>query len=106
MPRPDAYRKHADMFRALAHPARLRMLVGLRRQVCNVSRLWRDLGISQPLASQHLLRLRQAGLVIGERRGRQTCYRLADPKLNTFLDAIDPHPPARRRTTRKGVKRP
>jgi DNA-binding transcriptional ArsR family regulator len=79
------YQRQADWLRALAHPVRLRMLVGLRRRACNVSRLWQDLGISQPLASQHLLRLRRAGLVVGERRGRQTCYRLADPKLLKLL---------------------
>lgn len=82
------YRRQAEWLRALAHPVRLRMLVGLRRCECNVSRLWQELGISQPLASQHLLRLRRAGLVVGERRGRQTCYRLADPRLPRLLKLL------------------
>lgn len=83
------YQEQADWLRALAHPVRLRMLVGLRRQACNVSRLWQELGISQPLASQHLLRLRRAGLVTGERRGRQTCYKLADPRLVKLFKLLD-----------------
>ncbi len=82
---PRRYQQEAEWLRALAHPARLRILIGLRRRACNVSQLWRDLGISQPLASQHLLRLRRAVLVVGERRGRQTCYRLADPRLFKLL---------------------
>lgn len=83
------YQEQAEWLRALAHPVRLRMLVGLRRRACNVSRLWQELGISQPLASQHLLRLRRAGLVKGERRGRQTCYRLADPRLFKLFKLLD-----------------
>jgi DNA-binding transcriptional ArsR family regulator len=85
---PAGYRRRAEWLRALAHPVRLRMLVGLRRCECNVSRLWQELGISQPLASQHLLRLRRAGLVAGERRGRETCYRLADPRLSRLLKLL------------------
>ncbi len=89
MPKPQSLkikiRAQAEWLRALAHPVRLRMLAGLTRRACNVSQLWRRLGISQPLASQHLRRLRRAGLVRGERRGQQTCYRIADARIGRLL---------------------
>ena len=47
------------------------------------------LGISQPLASQHLRILRTAGLVSVERVGRTSVYRLADEHVaHIFLDAL------------------
>jgi DNA-binding transcriptional ArsR family regulator len=85
---PGHYYANAEFLRAMAHPARLRMLTGLRRCACNVSQLWKQLKISQPLASQHLNRMRRAGLIVGERRGQETCYRLADPRILKILKLL------------------
>jgi ArsR family transcriptional regulator len=79
----------AEWLRALAHPLRLSMLRGLLESECNVGRLWQKLGISQPLASQHLNRLRRAGLITGERRGQEICYRLADPRIAQLLKLLE-----------------
>lgn len=76
------------VLRALAHPVRWKMLQGLCRSECNVSRIWQRLGISQPLASQHLNSLRRAGLVKTERRGQSICYQMADPRLADVLERI------------------
>lgn len=81
----DRFELLAEILRALAHPVRLRMLAGLSRQACNVNRLWRELKISQPLASQHLSRMRRAGLVKAQRRGQEICYRLADARIPKIL---------------------
>ena len=85
MPREETHQLKAEWLRAMAHPIRLRMLWGLTRRTCNVGHMWRELGISQPLASQHLNRLRRAGLVAAERRGQETCYRIADPRIKRML---------------------
>jgi ArsR family transcriptional regulator, zinc-responsive transcriptional repressor len=73
---------------ALAHPARLRMVLGLRRSTCNVQALWQELGISQPLASQHLKKLRQAGLVEARKLGQARCYRISDRRLLKLLTLL------------------
>jgi len=84
----NSFYKNAEFLRAMSHPVRLRMLAGLRQSECNVSQLWKQLKISQPLASQHLNRMRRAGVVVGDRRGQETCYRLADPRIAKILKLL------------------
>lgn len=81
-------RRTADCLRALGHPLRLQMLMSLCNRECNVGQIWKKLGISQPLASQHLHRLRRAGLVVTERRGQEICYRTANPELLAWLKQL------------------
>ena len=64
-------------FRALADPARLRLLRLLRHGALCVGDLVTALRVPQPAASRHLATLSAAGLVVGERRGRWSFYRLA-----------------------------
>jgi len=59
------------IFRALAHPCRLRLLVALAREkVCDVTTLARLCGQRQPHISQQLRALRDLGLVTGDKDGR------------------------------------
>ena len=47
------------------------------------------LGVTQPLISQHLRVLKSAGVVHGERHGREVVYRLADEHLaHIVIDAV------------------
>jgi len=71
----------AEVLRALAHPRRVQILHRLADRPTAVAALARDLGISQPNASQHLAVLRASGLVEVDRNGREACYRLADPDV-------------------------
>ena len=43
------------------------------------------LGIRQPGLSQQLSELREAGLIAGRKEGKQVFYRLADPRVETFV---------------------
>jgi len=61
---------------ALGDANRLRLLELLSRRALCVTAAARELGLSQPLVSQHLRVLRQAGLIQGERRGRRVHYRV------------------------------
>ncbi|WP_242454673.1 ArsR/SmtB family transcription factor [Bailinhaonella thermotolerans] len=66
--------------RALAHPVRLRMLSLMWSAPMSAAELSRELDISHALASQHLRRLREAGLaelaeVREKRGGREQRYR-------------------------------
>jgi len=69
----------ASLFKALAHPIRLKILFLLYRakdkKVC-VSNLVELLGTSQPNVSQHLFVLRSAGLVSCRREKNFVCYSL------------------------------
>jgi ArsR family transcriptional regulator len=68
----------ATVLRALSHPARLRIVSLLSGGELCVKRLEEILGMPQPSVSQHLTRLRYAGIIRAERRGHLVCYRLQD----------------------------
>lgn len=64
-----------DRFRALASPARRRLLRLVRDEARPVGELARALGVTQPAVSQHLGVLRHAGLVDVRAVGRRRLYR-------------------------------
>jgi ArsR family transcriptional regulator, virulence genes transcriptional regulator len=78
----------AEICRTLAHPLRIAILHLLADGPREVHHLARDLGISQPNASQHLAVMRSAGLVEAERDGREVAYRLADPEVISACDMM------------------
>jgi DNA-binding transcriptional ArsR family regulator len=81
----SGYKKEAQLFRALSHPVRLRILDILARQEACVCHLTAILGQRQPYVSQQLATLREAGLVADRREGTLIYYRLADDHLATLL---------------------
>lgn len=77
-------------FRALAEPARLRILNLLIRSPFCVCELEQALGLSQPLLSRHLSYLRNCGLVESRRDGMRVNYKLnrRHPYLNRLHDFL------------------
>ena len=64
---------------ALGDPVRLQILQILPatpacEDACNVSTIAERIGLSQPSTSHHLRVLRQAGIVVGEKRCRDMIY--------------------------------
>jgi DNA-binding transcriptional ArsR family regulator len=82
----SGYQKQAQLFRALAHPVRLRILDILSQQEACVCHLTAVLGKRQPYVSQQLATLREAGLVSDRREGTLIYYRLADEHLAELLE--------------------
>lgn len=78
----------AEVLRALSHPVRVKIVAALSGGELCVKDLESILGISQPAVSQHLMRLRYAGLIESERRGHLVCYRLAGERATRILGAI------------------
>jgi SAM-dependent methyltransferase len=66
-----------QQMRALADPARLRLVALCRQGECSVSELAHVIALSQPRVSQHLRLLCEAGLLDRFRDGRRVFYRLA-----------------------------
>lgn len=65
----------AEAFKALAHPARLRILRHLiEEDRCVCGRIVEVMPLAQSTVSQHLKILKEAGLVKGEVEGPSTCY--------------------------------
>ena len=85
----DGYRAVGELFSALSSPARAALVHRLTDGEQTVGGLVQALGLSQPLVSQHLRVLREARLVVTERRGREVAYSLADEHVaHVFLDAF------------------
>lgn len=78
-----------ELLRALAAPVRIAIVLQLREAQRCVHELVDALGVPQPLVSQHLKILKAAGVVAGERSGREVLYRLADHHLaHIVVDAV------------------
>lgn len=75
------YPQFARVGRALAHERRLELLDLLAQAPRHVDALAAEMEMSIASASQHLLTLRDAGLVEAERHGTKTVYRLADHRV-------------------------
>jgi len=87
----------------LASSQRLHLLWLLSRAERDVSTLAEILGVSIPLASQHLGKLRLAGLVSARRVGKRQLYSVDDPHVVSLVDqAIDHHEDLRTRAGRPG----
>jgi ArsR family transcriptional regulator len=82
----DGFKAQAQLFRALSHPVRLRILDILSRQEACVCHLTAILRQRQPYVSQQLATLREAGLVTDRREGTLIYYRLADEHLASLLE--------------------
>lgn len=79
----------AELFKALATPSRLKILLALSHGPCSVTKIVIATGLSQPLASQHLKVLRGMHLVDFERDGREAIYTLMDDHVaHIILDAM------------------
>jgi DNA-binding transcriptional ArsR family regulator len=72
-------------FALLADPTRVRMLWALRDTELDVTSLAAVANCRPTVASQHLSKLRFAGLVEGQRRGQRVVYRLRGGHVRALL---------------------
>jgi DNA-binding transcriptional ArsR family regulator len=81
---PDELRSLRIVHKALADVNRLRIVQRLAQGEATVSELIERIGLSQPLVSWHLGRLRVAGLIQTRRVGRETVSRLIPEAFHNF----------------------
>ncbi len=78
----------ARLCRALGVETRVRMLALLHKRTLCVGALARALGITDAAVSQHLRVLRDAGLVVAERRGHFVHYAVDPDAVRRWQDAV------------------
>ena len=84
-----AYARRAELLKALSHPLRLRIVRGLLINGCrNVGCMEEHTGQSQSCISQHLMRLKAAGIVKCERTGNEVYYEVANPETAAVIAAL------------------
>ena len=81
--------ERAKVMKALAHPSRLFIVDELSRGERSVTELTEMIGADVSTVSKHLALLRQAGLVLDERRGQQVFYRLRVPCILNFFGCVE-----------------
>jgi DNA-binding transcriptional ArsR family regulator len=83
------YMEISQKFKALAHPARLKLVESLMSQECCVGEIQRCLALSQPNVSQHLHALKKAGIIIGKREKNKICYKISDNKVRKIFKIFE-----------------
>jgi DNA-binding transcriptional ArsR family regulator len=83
------YLKYSEVFKALGHPVRLKIVDGLLSHTCNVGEIVEGLGLPQSTVSQHLGILRNLGIITPEKDGVRTCYKVVDAKVRGIIDCIN-----------------
>lgn len=88
MPAPEAVDSAADKLRILSDPTRLRILWALSQGESSVACL-AELSDANPTSvSQHLAKLRLAGLVRARREGTYMFYVIVDPQIQVLLETV------------------
>lgn len=80
-----------DVFGALANPTRRQIIAILAEGPTHVTALAARFGVGRPAISEHLKVLRDVGLVVEEKRGRENHYALDGRPLREVVDWLHPY---------------
>jgi len=79
----------AEILKTLGNPIRLCIARGLiKKGSCNVTYMEECLGVSQSSISQHLSKLKSAGIVKGYRSGTEIYYEVVSESAKKIINAI------------------
>ncbi|MFI0736908.1 ArsR/SmtB family transcription factor [Streptomyces sp. NPDC021100] len=90
-PSADVLSEAAAAFGLLASPARLHLVWALAQGESDVTGLAERVGGALPAISQHLAKLKLAGLVRSRREGRRVVYLVDDPHVVTIVRLMVDH---------------
>ncbi len=100
-----------DVYRALAHPVRRKILAMLRKRAHTAGELADAFDLAKPTLSGHFAVLREAGLVSVERQGTSLIYRInlsvAEEALSSLMNMLGvgaPEAPRKAASKPKGRK--
>lgn len=83
------YNEISELLKVLAHPVRLCIVKGLlEKGSCNVTFMQNCLDMPQSTVSQHLQKLRTAGIIEGERNGLEINYKVADHRVEALVKLL------------------
>lgn len=82
------YEQKSEKLKALAHPQRLCIVQGLMENNCNVTTIQECLGLPQSTVSQHLAKLKAAGIIEGNRNGLEICYSVVDEEIKEIVKIL------------------
>lgn len=83
-----SYERRSQILKAIAHPARMEIIVRLKEDGCNVSEIQNNLGLPQSTISQHLRVLKNAGILSSRREGTKVCYTVEMKEVMSIIRAL------------------
>ena len=86
---PESLEKAAGMLKAIAHPIRISIIGCLEDgKKHTVTEIYNQVGIEQSIASHHLGILKDKGVLLSKREGKNTWYFLKHENLTVLLNCI------------------
>lgn len=82
------YFSGAELLKTLGHPIRLKIIEVLIRNKSCVKNIWEALGLPQATVSQHLVSLKNKGIVSCKRDGVMMCYELVDKRIERIFNDL------------------
>lgn len=83
------YETRANIIKALANATRIFIIEELSQQEKCVSEITKMVGTDVSTISKHLLVLKNAGIVVDDKRGNQVFYKLRVPCVLNFFTCIE-----------------
>jgi len=80
----------SELLKALAHPIRLCIVKGLMEKESNVTNIQECLDLPQSTVSQHLFKLKAAGIIKGERNGLEITYQVINEGVRKIINILFP----------------
>ncbi|KXG76019.1 MAG: hypothetical protein PWP45_1216 [Tepidanaerobacteraceae bacterium] len=86
---PKIFEEKAELLKVLGHPVRLCIVKNLmERKSANVTQIQNCLNAPQSTISQHLAKLRTAGIIEGRREGTEIHYSVVDEKVKRLIEVL------------------
>lgn len=83
------YENAAELLKIMGHPTRLRILMYLKNENKCVKNIWESLSLPQANVSQHLILMKNKGILDSERKGSQICYFLSNDSVMNILKYLE-----------------
>ncbi len=84
------FNQKSELLKALAHPIRLCIAKGLIEKESNVTSIQECLGLPQSTISQHLFKLKAAGIIAGKRQGLEISYQVINEEVKKIIKILFP----------------
>lgn len=86
---PELFESKAELLKCLAHPVRLCIVKGLfEKGQSNVTNMYNCLNMPQSTISQHIGKLKSAGIIKGERNGLEIIYSLSNDEVKKIIEIL------------------
>ena len=83
-------KRQSELLKAISHPVRLCIVNGLiNNNGCNVSKIHESLNLPQSTVSSHLAKLKNAGIIEGERSHKEIKYTVISKEVIKIVNSFD-----------------